>query len=241
MGGRFGRPHRGIGWGWTVLWRRSRSTGATSPAYVVRRGRTYASPRGTSCGTHHRLCAVHPGEQRSVPHHHRGDAWAACVVPAARRQLSITQLGGRRGSGPESAGATQLTAAAAGRGTSSNSTGASPPRHSWRRPSVDAGLLVIRRRPTPLLTGDRVAYQRWVARVFAGRGRGLPDILARSAGIRPAAARRWCEGQLLGHRNLPRDLTAEQWAEAYRMAGSPQQEPKDALRPPAQTRGAFRV
>jgi 23S rRNA (adenine-N6)-dimethyltransferase len=92
------------------------------------------------------------------------------------------------------------------------------------RPSVDAGLLVIRRRPTPLLSGDRVAYQWWVGRVFASRGRGLPDILARSAGIRPATARRWCEGQHLGHRDLPRDLTAEQWTDVYRMAGSPRQE-----------------
>jgi 23S rRNA (adenine-N6)-dimethyltransferase len=108
------------------------------------------------------------------------------------------------------------------------------------RPSVDAGLLVIRRRPTPLLTGDRVAYQRWVGRVFASRGRGLPDILAR-AGIPPAAARRWCAGQHLDHRNLPRDLTAEQWADAYRMAGFPRQGLRHALSTSAQREDHSRV
>ena len=202
---------------WTVRWRRSRSTRETSPASVARRGRTYASPRATSCGTRRRPSRT-PCVS-NVPFHitTAGDASAACVVPSWRDAILITQwevARKRAGVG----GATQLTA-------------------QWwpwyefdldrripaaafvPRPSVDAGLLVIRRRPTPLLTGDRVAYQRWVARDFASRGRGLPDILARSAGRRPTAARRWCEGQLLGHRNLPRDLTAEQWADVYRMAG----------------------
>ena len=85
------------------------------------------------------------------------------------------------------------------------------------RPSVDAGLLLIRRRPTPLLDAARGRYQRWVARVFTGRGRGLPDILSRAAGIPRPAARVWCSRQHLSDRSLPKDLTAEQWADAYQL------------------------
>jgi 23S rRNA (adenine-N6)-dimethyltransferase len=85
------------------------------------------------------------------------------------------------------------------------------------RPSVDAGLLVIRRRPTPLLDDGRSAYQQWVWRVFTGRGRGIADILSRS-GIPAAAARSWCAEQQLASRTLPRDLTAEQWADLFRLS-----------------------
>ena len=85
------------------------------------------------------------------------------------------------------------------------------------RPSVDAGLLVIRRRSSPLLHGGRHAYQRWVRRVFTGRGRGLADILTRS-GIPADAAHRWCAEQHLTSRSLPKDLDAEQWAAAFRLA-----------------------
>lgn len=84
------------------------------------------------------------------------------------------------------------------------------------RPSVDAGLLVIRRRKTPLLDGDRQDYQRWVRRVFTGRGRGMPEILTRGGGIPAPAARTWCAEQGLTYQTLPKNLTAEQWADAYR-------------------------
>lgn len=86
------------------------------------------------------------------------------------------------------------------------------------RPSVDAGLLVIRRRVAPLLDGDRQDYQQWVRRVFTGRGRGLPEILTRSGGFSAGAARTWCAKQHLTHRTLPKDLGPDQWTDAYRQA-----------------------
>lgn len=50
------------------------------------------------------------------------------------------------------------------------------------RPSVDAGLLVMSRRTTPLLDPvHRRRYRRFVHAVFTGRGRGLPAILSRCA------------------------------------------------------------
>jgi 23S rRNA (adenine-N6)-dimethyltransferase len=86
------------------------------------------------------------------------------------------------------------------------------------RPSVDAGLLVIRRRHPPLLEGDHEDYHRWVRRVFTGRGHGMPQILTRSGGVPARDARTWCADQHLTPRTLPKDLDAEQWASAYRLA-----------------------
>jgi 23S rRNA (adenine-N6)-dimethyltransferase len=88
----------------------------------------------------------------------------------------------------------------------------------WPRPSVDAGLLVIRRREAPLLDGDRHDYQQWVRRVFTGRGRGLPEILTRGGGLPAPAARKWCAEQHFTYRTLPKNLKAEQWTDAYRLA-----------------------
>lgn len=88
------------------------------------------------------------------------------------------------------------------------------------RPSVDAGLLVVRRREHPLV--DRQAeYQRWVRDVFTGPGRGMPHILARVDGIPPAEARAWCQRVGLTGRNLPKDLSAEQWAGLYHLSRRP--------------------
>ncbi|MBS4102476.1 rRNA adenine N-6-methyltransferase family protein, partial [Tsukamurella paurometabola] len=85
------------------------------------------------------------------------------------------------------------------------------------RPSVDAGLLTITRRGTPLVPpGRRREYAAFVHAVFTGRGHGLPEILA---GVAPrhrrAEARRWAARR--GHRGtpLPRDLRAEDWVEAF--------------------------
>lgn len=91
------------------------------------------------------------------------------------------------------------------------------PAHAFRpRPSVDAGLLVIDRRADPLVhPRDLQDYQRWVAGVFRGRGRGITDILAGQGVPRPAAQR--IVDDVGGRRGpvLPRDLTASAWAEAY--------------------------
>ena len=85
------------------------------------------------------------------------------------------------------------------------------------RPSIDAGLLLIRRRQTPLLDGDRHDYQQWVRRVFTSRVWGMPEILSRSGGLPPSEARNWCAEQHLTHRTLPKHLGANQWADAYQL------------------------
>jgi len=38
----------------------------------------------------------------------------------------------------------------------------------------------------------RSDYQRWVAAVFNGRGRGIRQILVRSGGLTQRASNRWC-------------------------------------------------
>lgn len=93
------------------------------------------------------------------------------------------------------------------------------------RPSVDAGLLVVRRRADPLV-GDRHDYQTWVKTIFTGAGQGLPQILARAGGVPAPAARAWCRREALTSRTLPKDLTAEQWADAYAMAARVARSPK---------------
>jgi 23S rRNA (adenine-N6)-dimethyltransferase len=85
------------------------------------------------------------------------------------------------------------------------------------RPSVDAGILVVDRRRRPVL-GHEVAddYRSWVARVFAGPGRGLADVLRR-AGVPGTTARRLADAT--GRRSpLPRDLDAAGWVDAFRAA-----------------------
>lgn len=81
-------------------------------------------------------------------------------------------------------------------------------------PSVDSGILRIRRRGEPLVPPrDRARYQRFVARVFTGRGRGLAQIL-QGAGIGHRDAAAFVRRRDL-HTALPRDLDAGQWAEAF--------------------------
>jgi 23S rRNA (adenine-N6)-dimethyltransferase len=78
------------------------------------------------------------------------------------------------------------------------------PRHAFRPPpTVDAGVLVCRRRETPLVHASRAAaYRRFVATGFR-RGR---RSVASSRLLRQVAA---------GGPVLPRDLDAHQWAELF--------------------------
>jgi 23S rRNA (adenine-N6)-dimethyltransferase len=85
------------------------------------------------------------------------------------------------------------------------------------RPSVDAGLLSIRRRSRPLVDHQH-DYQRWVTTIFNGAGRGLPQILSRAGGIPSSSVDAWCRWEGLTSRSLPKDLRAEQWAGAYALA-----------------------
>jgi 23S rRNA (adenine-N6)-dimethyltransferase len=83
-------------------------------------------------------------------------------------------------------------------------------------PSVDGGILVIRRRAVPLLVADdRPAYQQFVGHAFTGRGRGLPDILRRHLSERDVRA--WMIGHDRSPRTLPRDLNADDWVALYRL------------------------
>ncbi|MFP5070423.1 ribosomal RNA small subunit methyltransferase A [Pseudonocardia nantongensis] len=78
-------------------------------------------------------------------------------------------------------------------------------------PSVDAGVLEIVRRDTPLVTGAPTPYQRLVDTVFTGRGRGVVDVVGRRYGRVTAA--RWAASSGIGRRALPRDLGPAQWAD----------------------------
>jgi 23S rRNA (adenine-N6)-dimethyltransferase len=78
------------------------------------------------------------------------------------------------------------------------------------RPSVDGGLLVVRRRTAPLVeVAQRGAYQRLVRAAFAG-DRLLP-ALRRVPGVDRWAARERVPGSV-----RPRDLPAEAWASLHR-------------------------
>lgn len=76
-------------------------------------------------------------------------------------------------------------------------------------PSVDGAVLTVARRAKPLVE-DLDGYQRFVKRMFTGRGRGVRAILA-GAGHRAAAA--WAPKGA-----LPKDLDAEQWARLWRLS-----------------------
>lgn len=76
-------------------------------------------------------------------------------------------------------------------------------------PSVDGGLMTMRRRATPLISpADRREYQAMVHRVFTGRGRGVGQIL------RPVN-RDWLRRNDIAPAALPRDLTAVQWVALF--------------------------
>ncbi|NUP46556.1 MAG: 23S ribosomal RNA methyltransferase Erm [Catenulispora sp.] len=80
-------------------------------------------------------------------------------------------------------------------------------------PSVDAGLLLMRRRKVPLVPGsDQRGYQNFVRQVFQAPGRGLEDMIGRTGRVRRADARDWAWRSRVPARALPKDLTAEQWA-----------------------------
>jgi 23S rRNA (adenine-N6)-dimethyltransferase len=84
------------------------------------------------------------------------------------------------------------------------------------RPSVDGGILLIRRRQTPLVsTQARKPYQELVRVAFTGRGRGLPAILRNLVPER--VVRDWMAHESLDQTSLPRDLTAVQWASLHRL------------------------
>lgn len=80
------------------------------------------------------------------------------------------------------------------------------------RPAVDAALLCIHRRATPLVpVRERSAYQRWVAEVFAVPGTAL-IALARADRLARRAAREKCRRLAIDADRPVSRLTAEQWS-----------------------------
>ncbi|GAA4981858.1 hypothetical protein GCM10023205_59000 [Yinghuangia aomiensis] len=112
------------------------------------------------------------------------------------------------------------------------------PAHAFRpRPSVDGGLLAIRRRPAPLVA-DRAGYQAFTRRVFTARGRGLRQILR---GILPERrVDAWLRTHEVPPHALPKDLDAAQWAALWSVADSPATVAGTALREDGRRRSTRR-
>lgn len=88
-------------------------------------------------------------------------------------------------------------------------------------PSVDAGLLTMRRRPVPLVEGERYerqAYQAFVKLVFQAPGRGVEEMIGRTGRVRRADLREWVRWSRIPARALPKDLAAEDWARLWELA-----------------------
>jgi 23S rRNA (adenine-N6)-dimethyltransferase len=83
-------------------------------------------------------------------------------------------------------------------------------------PSVDGGILVLRRRDRPFVgTPEMADYQAVVRTIFTSPGRGLHGVLRRQLPER--AIREWLSREGLDGRILPRDLTAEHWTTLFRL------------------------
>ncbi len=94
-----------------------------------------------------------------------------------------------------------------------------PARAYTPAPSVDAGILTITRRSSPLLPWrQRKQYAAFVHRVFTGPGRGVGQVLQRTTGVTRRQAGQWLGELGVRASALPKDLTAEQWAGLYERA-----------------------
>jgi 23S rRNA (adenine-N6)-dimethyltransferase len=82
------------------------------------------------------------------------------------------------------------------------------------RPSVDGGILLVRRRPVPLVrASERKTYQDLVRVAFTGPGRGLPGILR--GRLPERTVRDWMAAAAIGPRARPRDVPAGQWTSLH--------------------------
>jgi 23S rRNA (adenine-N6)-dimethyltransferase len=82
------------------------------------------------------------------------------------------------------------------------------------RPSVDGGILLVRRRKAPpVRASERRSYQDLVRVAFTGAGRELPRILR--SRLPETVTRDWMAAEAIGQRALPRDVTAGQWASLH--------------------------
>ncbi|WP_114558690.1 23S ribosomal RNA methyltransferase Erm [Desertihabitans aurantiacus] len=102
------------------------------------------------------------------------------------------------------------------------------------RPSVDGGILAIRRRERPLVPWrDRRRYESFVYSVFTGRGRGLRQILQRETSASPAQVQRALRLAGVHPERLPRDLDATAWASLWSMLGGRRHPPRQDQRSPS--------
>lgn len=91
-----------------------------------------------------------------------------------------------------------------------------PARAYTPAPSVDAGVLTISRRGSPLLPWtQRKDYAGFVHAVFTGQGRGTAQILRTVLGITRAEAGTLCGKAGVRATALPKDLSAEQWTRLW--------------------------
>jgi len=83
-------------------------------------------------------------------------------------------------------------------------------------PTVDGGILIIRRRAVPLVPSELLKdYQYLVRQAFTGPGRGLRAILRRHFPDRVVDD--WISRECLDSRTLPRDLKSDAWASLFRL------------------------
>lgn len=88
-------------------------------------------------------------------------------------------------------------------------------------PSVDGGLLSVRRRPSPLIPlAQRSAYERFVRDVFTATGRGLPLMLSGATGLQRRAAKAAVARAGIPDDRLPRDLDERQWSALWIALGT---------------------
>ncbi|MVA75025.1 23S ribosomal RNA methyltransferase Erm [Auraticoccus sp. F435] len=81
------------------------------------------------------------------------------------------------------------------------------------RPSVDGGVLSIRRRGSPLVPSEeRSSYERFVRAVFTGPGRSLDRVVAGVLGTDHRTAARLLARAGIPTEGLPRQITPTQWA-----------------------------
>ncbi|MFF8838691.1 23S ribosomal RNA methyltransferase Erm [Streptomyces sp. NPDC015130] len=106
-------------------------------------------------------------------------------------------------------------------------------------PSVDGGVLTIRRRPRPLLPeSSSRAFQRFAEAVFTGPGRGLAEILRRH--IPRETYRSVADRHGIPDNGLPKDLTLDQWTALFQATRQGHAPGTTGARPPAQRGGRER-
>lgn len=94
-----------------------------------------------------------------------------------------------------------------------------PARAYTPAPGVDAGILTMTRRGSPLLPWkQRKDYAGFVHAVFTGQGRGVAQILRTVLRIPRAEAGTLCGEASVRATALPKDLSAEQWARLWTSA-----------------------